>query len=392
MANIKQVKIGSTIYDVQALGVISVTHSELVSLRDGGNLIPGVSYRITDYVCSESGDEYKSVNNQYDIILIADSNSTLNRNARATWHSGSGISSSVKVSEWRLVYDIDLGTKGKVLWLHDEYDNEAYYDFKNVQFKRYKVLGLKSGITITSGIVDTYLGFNPNGLTDLFVIDSNDYKWVYTFGGETDRSLDGNCAGNHIGKGYYGQLSNITFLGGCTDNHIDSNNYINSFGANVGGNHIGEYAIGNIICDSCAGNYIENNAWINIIANSSQRNHIGGNFNANVLNIHTDENIIGAGCSGIIFTSPNSKNNKIGNRVQANRLSTITCSTIGNGVRGCILNYEYEVKYLTILDGTASDGLSDLTLSGIAVGANVNYPQVCGLDSSGNYVHKAAIS
>lgn len=63
-----------------------VTYSELKNLRDNGELIPGLSYRITDYDCMTSEDYTISAKHKFDIIVTADDEHTLNENARAAHH------------------------------------------------------------------------------------------------------------------------------------------------------------------------------------------------------------------------------------------------------------------------------------------------------------------
>lgn len=58
-------------------GVISTTWAELKALRDGGDLVAGTLYRITDYQCTTSQALTRSACNQFDIVLQALSNDTL---------------------------------------------------------------------------------------------------------------------------------------------------------------------------------------------------------------------------------------------------------------------------------------------------------------------------
>lgn len=58
--------------------MLYVTYNELVKLRDNEDLIPGQQYRIVGYQGTDG----------FDIIVTADSESTLNENARATWREG----------------------------------------------------------------------------------------------------------------------------------------------------------------------------------------------------------------------------------------------------------------------------------------------------------------
>lgn len=74
-------------------GIQQVTYLELKKLRNQGKLVPGKQYRITDYTCAVSNRDYEETNdniqsagNQFDIIVTADTESTLNENARACNH------------------------------------------------------------------------------------------------------------------------------------------------------------------------------------------------------------------------------------------------------------------------------------------------------------------
>ena len=68
--------------------MVEITHHDLVALRDNSELVPGCQYRITDYVCSEIGEYYRSQHHQFDIIVFADGVNSINKHARATWHDG----------------------------------------------------------------------------------------------------------------------------------------------------------------------------------------------------------------------------------------------------------------------------------------------------------------
>ena len=78
---------------IQGLGTMQeVTYGELRTLIDNKRLVPGMQYRITDYASNTDTitetykDTYKFAANQFDIIVVADSENTLNKNARACKH------------------------------------------------------------------------------------------------------------------------------------------------------------------------------------------------------------------------------------------------------------------------------------------------------------------
>ena len=64
---------------------------------------------------------------------------------------------------------------GVIYRMIDEWNNDCPYDFKNIQFKRYKITKSKS-----SSLVGTYLATESISNIGLEV-DDNDYKMFYTF-------------------------------------------------------------------------------------------------------------------------------------------------------------------------------------------------------------------
>lgn len=87
--------------------LLPITHSELLKLRDLGQLVPGQQYRITDYVATTSDPESRSANHPFDIIVTADNSFTLNENARAIKHKGDTYFDFCQLQSWKLKYCID---------------------------------------------------------------------------------------------------------------------------------------------------------------------------------------------------------------------------------------------------------------------------------------------
>ena len=164
MPNLRALVVGGVTYTIGGSEpAVSITYSELVSKRNNSELVPGVQYRITDYVTKAIGycdltpaglvgkiHWGKSAEHPFDVIVVADEVNKLNENARATFHDGdtyfSGLGENVEA--WQLKYCLDNDTaqyawadstngKGVIWWMKDEHDNEAGYDFKNLQFVRY---------------------------------------------------------------------------------------------------------------------------------------------------------------------------------------------------------------------------------------------------------------
>lgn len=67
----------------EASPMVSVTYDELKNLRDNGELVAGMQYRITDYVTTTVQENTRSAGHQFDVIVTADNENTLNEVARA---------------------------------------------------------------------------------------------------------------------------------------------------------------------------------------------------------------------------------------------------------------------------------------------------------------------
>ena len=195
---------------------LPLTYSELVSLRDNSQLIPGQQYRITDYVTTTSQENTRSAGNLFDIIVTAVDTNKLSElaNAIQSARDVDGYFSNSNLNGWKLKYCLDNDTtrfawadtingKGVIFWMKDEYDNECHYDFKNIQFKRYAITNVTS-TTLTSdalnNLKNTFVKNSNGGLyfatkdsSGNFVpldadgtsyeIDENDSNWYYTFQG-----------------------------------------------------------------------------------------------------------------------------------------------------------------------------------------------------------------
>lgn len=141
----------------------AVTYAELKALRDGGELVPGMWYRITDYVTmineylTESTGQVtpthmKSAGHPFDVVVMAISTSEISQDARAIQHEGDEYFANSDLNSWQIRYRFtDLSkhfidfmypedNKGVITWMRDEYGNECPYDFKNLLFERHAML------------------------------------------------------------------------------------------------------------------------------------------------------------------------------------------------------------------------------------------------------------
>lgn len=129
--------------------MISCTYSELTSLISNRELIPGMKYRLTDYKASSSTScicrEHK-----FDIILTALTDEKLDINASACRHDRNDtyfdqpelwelkficrISDLACDNSGSFYYDKNNMTdfKGAIIYMKDEFNNEAMFDFKNI--------------------------------------------------------------------------------------------------------------------------------------------------------------------------------------------------------------------------------------------------------------------
>lgn len=192
-ADLTKVQIGDVIYSIPSGGggstelMVSTTYANLVSLKTNSQLQKGVLYRITDYTATTSQPYTRETTNQFDILVRATSENTLDENANAILHSGDTYFANCKLENWVLKYcltndssrfywaDTTGAGKGVVYYLRDEWGNEAPYDFKNIQFQLYKITACPN----VPGLVGKYTFSTSNSS---ITTDNTDSRWTYTFG------------------------------------------------------------------------------------------------------------------------------------------------------------------------------------------------------------------
>lgn len=256
-----------------ALGVTPITYSELVTLRNNNQLIPGTMYRITDYETKlsehsdlgASGDNdhmlwmygcipevemYFAVKNYYfDIVVVALSSNEISEQAYAV-HSSRDVEghfTNRNLSAWKIYYRLENKhdfwvipntAKGVIYKLINEYGNEAPYDFENVYYGNMPVFGSNCKNNIIEGYYIT---------------------------------LGSNCHSNHIGK------NSVRIKIG---NHSSGN----TFGVACRGIVLGSYCDYNTFGNNCVYRYdadygtFGGGFWIN---KSTPRNYCSYNTFAN---------------------------------------------------------------------------------------------------------------
>lgn len=244
-------------------GLESITYAQLKTKRNNGTLTPGGQYRITDYVCTTTQAESRAVSHPFDIIVVADDESTLNESARACLHEGdtyySAVGNQTNLEAWELKYCIDNDTnrfawadttngKGVVYYMKDDRNNECPYDFKQIQFKRYEITECEAVPSLVGKYTSALYGEAITG------VDENNPMWCYTFSvydseAETIEMLDGSIKvmdendgviiyGNHINEYHnYQDLDNemVAYV-----NYLSEIVFINTFGNNCYSNTFGD--------------------------------------------------------------------------------------------------------------------------------------------------------
>lgn len=320
--------------------IIETTYSDLKILREKSELIPGIQYKITDYVTTTIQENTISAGHIFDVIVTADSKNTLNENARVCRNNKDTYFSSVNLDAWKIKYCFDNDTnrfawadetngKGVIYYMKDEFNNEAYYDFKNIQ---YSIVSYQS---------------RPS-----------EYDYAFTFtnsltGG--DLSLTKNARNNVV------------------KNFTDTNG-VQSLNSTI------------FLCSNDINNNIlEENSYNNLIwVSSFYYNNIGRAFQNNVINdyvIDVHNNIIGN-----LFK--NNKINKIFNR-----------NKIGSSVYDCIFNdafsynnmdseYERVEFYYPVSYCDFSSGIRDCVFKNTDVYApSVNEMKWCVFEGGFNGLH-----
>lgn len=180
-----------------------ITYEELKTLRDNAELVVGMLYRITDYVTTSIQDATQSAGHQFDIIVRALDEKTLDEEAKAIQSENDEYFANSNLTGWQVWYTLDNDTsryawasengKGVVYRLIDENGNDTPYDFKNIQM--------------------------------LDANNSEDTTYYYTFDNKgTDLSLNGSlCFNNVINKYISGtqRVNRIIFK--CNNAEVSTN-------------------------------------------------------------------------------------------------------------------------------------------------------------------------
>lgn len=147
-----------TVFEPSAVStsMIEISHADLISLRDNNQLVPGIQYRIIDYVATVGEwfytsdphgmgrDVAVSSGHAFDVVVTATGSNTLDEVARALRHDGDTyFPENTKFEAWKIWYCIDNDVnrflwadeengKGVIYRMIDEFNNDVPYDFKSI--------------------------------------------------------------------------------------------------------------------------------------------------------------------------------------------------------------------------------------------------------------------
>lgn len=336
---------------------VSITYSELKTLRDGGELITGTLYRITDYECTTVQANTQSAGHQFDIIVRADDESHLNENAYAAHHQGDTYFAHCKLEAWELKYCLDNDTsrfawaddtngKGVVYYMKDEWNNECPYDFKNIQFKRWAVEECENcpylEVDNEYNVGEFYYGakrlVGDNVLSSGTVTYGEDFGWFYTFalhdiandewydytvvahlGLKNDEGLEMACCDNHIAEATDEYASGNGAMAKMLNNIVFFNLYTNISDPSFADEY--SFCNNNRFLGYCQSNTFGCHCYQNTFGNNFQGNTSGNNFFNNSFGEDCDNNTFGDNCSY----------NSFGNHCTWNTLLTFSNNSLGDG-------------------------------------------------------------
>ena len=334
--------------------MVSITYADLKALRDGSKLVAGRRYRITDFVTTSVQTDTRSAGHAFDVIVKADDVNVLNENAKAIQHKGDTYFSGCKLSAWELKYCLDNDTnrfawadttngKGVVWWMKDEWDNECFYDFKNIQYKIYAV-------DETDPLWEKMQDYYDNMMDVPYHLSANmnnmkkttSFIYAYTFslvdGQETsyDASVIGlkgdddiytTIPNNNIIKENFEtfikddediisrlSLNFIFFIPFFSEDYLASNYqvYGNKIGINSHDMGFGRKCFSNSFGNDCRSNSFGNKCYYNSFGNSCYNNSFGNKCYYNSFGNKCFSNSFGNSCSSNSFGN-NCNYNSFGN-------------------------------------------------------------------------------
>ena len=234
------------------------------------------------------------------------------------------------------VEEVTEAGKGTIIYMKDEWGNEAGYDFKNIQFKRWKVTDELERDSLNG----KYLGVLNNLPEKLSIEDEDDFIWaylysVYNYAGGTQDTTDHSLTGkvhemvtnftvdsnnafvwedDHYEAykcTFSGYVDSCSFSGDVNQNSFSGNVYQNTFSGNVQNNSFS----GELYNNSFSGNVYQNT-----FSGSVRYNSFSGSVYWNSFSGYVYQNIF-SGSLGKCSFSGNVQNNSFSGDVNQNSFS-----------------------------------------------------------------------
>ena len=149
--------------------IIELSYSELVTLRNNGQLIPGQQYRIIDYITTTTQENTKSAGHQFDIIVTALDESTLSEEAQAIQNSNDGYFDDSNLSAWKIWYCLDNDTN-RFAWAGDNVKVDE------IEHKKYD----SSKCTINPELINGNAFITPFNFESCVWVDGNSDGLAYS--------------------------------------------------------------------------------------------------------------------------------------------------------------------------------------------------------------------
>ena len=306
--------------------ITSITYAELVALRDSSYLVAGMQYRRTDYACTTTQENTQSAGHPFDIIVTADSENTLNEEARAIQHEGDTYFADCDLNAWKIWYCLDndatrfawadsVNGKGVIYRMIDEWNNDVPYDFKNIQFARdWSVIAPDSKLT---GTIYCYtFSVFLDGFSKDATANDESIKAKECIESDGDGIFGNNVirTSHDVGKCF---LNNIIFVTDWSNfsiyhysNSFGNECYSNTFGDECYSNTFGDGCYSNTFGNSCDSNTFGNDCYSNTFGNACYSNTFGNYCNYIKFAISSSattkynyyrHNHFGDGCQYILF-------------------------------------------------------------------------------------------
>ena len=329
----------------ESINQITISYLKLKELRDASQLVPGKEYRINDYTCTTTQTGTRSAGNVFDIIVTADSESTLNEEARAINHEFDAPNQDhfkdCNLNAWQIWYCLDNDTtrfawadktngKGVIYRMIDEWNNDAPYDFKNIQYNgswgywayTFNWINNEGDNSCEDLSVAQYVHTNDEGryshtygnvINPCELREDGNYGYplklnvcVFLNTETYDSGLFYGCSSNSFGNNCYEN----TFGNGCYGNAFGNNCYENTFGNNCYGNAFGNYCNGNTFRNGCYGNTFRHGCYSNAFGDRCYGNAFENYCNRIAFGNDCNSNVFGDSCSCIKFASDSSASTK----------------------------------------------------------------------------------